>query len=86
MMQRVCDKYSLQLPGTSDRSVSGPDQISLRLPGVTQREMVTVRVLGLFAQSVLAATTRQFWQGRNPVQTMRHAIFKAGRLVGGPSS
>ena len=82
-MQRVCDKYNLQLPTHSDDSVSGPDQISMQLPGIRPREMVAVRVLGLFAQSVLAGTTRQFWKGRNPVQTMRHAAFKAGRLLGG---
>lgn len=81
-MQRLCDKYHLQLPPADPDGIVGPDQISTRLPGVQARDMVAVRVGGLLAQSALAVSTRQFWSGRNPAQTMRHAAYKVGRLAG----
>ncbi len=81
-MQRLCDKYELHIPPLDAEGIVGPDQISTRLPGVKTRDMVAVRVYGLAAQSALAMSTRQFWKGRNPVQTMRHAAYKVGRLAG----
>ncbi len=79
---RLCDRYDLRLDSLNDESVPGPDQITMRLPGVARREMLSARVSGLLLQGLLAATTRQFWTGRNPAQTLRHAAFKFGRLAG----
>ncbi len=53
-MQRLCDKYALQIPPADEEGIVGPDQISTRLPGVKTRDMVAVRVYGLAAQGVLA--------------------------------
>lgn len=75
-LHRLCLKYRLARMNLKDHHILVPHDITVNLPGISEREMLVARSLGIMVQASLYLTSKRCFNIRSFSGNLRQACFK----------
>jgi len=78
----IANRHDLERPRRQLPQVLTPQDITLRLPGISQRQMLLARTLGLMTQALLFLSAPESYRPVTLRQNLRQAGYKLRYLLG----